>query len=72
MSKTGIIYTYTIINNATEAFRDNVPYVIAIINDGNNKTMARLERYVEGQQISVGIPVEFVDEENTVFRLLSA
>ncbi len=58
--KKGTIYSFTTIYQATQAFEQNVPYVVAIIElEQNVKITAQLTD-IHGVQIEIGMPVEMV------------
>lgn len=68
------IYTYSVITSAAEAFKDKVPYLIALVEkDDGSHVLSRIEGYTEGREIKVGMPVEFVSDDehgNPLFRLV--
>ncbi len=59
MNKRGKIYTYTVINVASEEFVDQVPYAVAVVDDGENKFFTRIENYRADREIKIGMEVEF-------------
>ena len=64
MDNKGTIYTYSVIYTASEDFKDQTPYVIALIDSNDGRSLSRLENYT-GQEISIGQEVEFsrIDEK---------
>ncbi len=66
------IYTYTVIRSAAESFKNETPYVIAIIEEGKKKILARIEGLNERTEIGIGMEVDFVKNDergNPVYRL---
>lgn len=69
--ETGVVYTYTVIRSTSEAFKDKTPYVMAVIDRGDSKVLARIEGYKEGQEIAIGMKVPFVKNDeagNPIYR----
>ncbi len=70
----GKIYTYTIVYSAAEAFKDEVPYALALVDeDGGERRLARIQGYREGVKIDIGMPVESAEQDrynNLTYRLL--
>ncbi|MHC1760763.1 MAG: Zn-ribbon domain-containing OB-fold protein [Negativicutes bacterium] len=67
----GTIYTYTVIHNTSEAFKEKTPYVMSVIDRGEDKVLARIENYTETQKISIGmkVPLWKNDEQgNPIYR----
>lgn len=62
--KKGKIYTYSIVYSASESFSDKTPYIVAIIEDGNNKFLSRIDGYNEQMDVAVGKEVEILATEN--------
>ncbi len=65
-----IIHTYTVIHSAAESFKNETPYIIALVEDGGRKILARLEDKIP---VGIGMEVEFVklDQRGTpVYRLV--
>ncbi|KOA18276.1 hypothetical protein CLHOM_31730 [Clostridium homopropionicum DSM 5847] len=67
MNKKGEIFTYTIINVASEEFQDKVPYMVAVVKQGENKIFTRIDNYEEGKEVKIGMEVEFsrIDENGS-------
>ncbi|MFZ3101741.1 MAG: OB-fold domain-containing protein [Desulfitobacteriaceae bacterium] len=53
------IYTYSIVYSAAEAFKDNVPYVVAVLDDGQQKFVTRVENYQDSREVKIGMEVVF-------------
>jgi uncharacterized OB-fold protein len=75
MNETSSIYSYTVINSTTEAFKDQTPYLVAIVTraDGS-RVAARVEGYTPDKQIHIGETVERAGTDasgNEFFRLRS-
>lgn len=69
--ETGVIYTYTVIRSTSEAFKDKTPYVMAVIDKGDSKVLARIEGYNEDRAISIGMVVPFWKNDesgNPIYR----
>ncbi|MFZ5644736.1 MAG: Zn-ribbon domain-containing OB-fold protein [Bacillota bacterium] len=54
------IYTYTIIYTATEDFKDKTPYVVAVVEDNNQRFFTFVEGYDQNIEVTIGMEVEFV------------
>jgi uncharacterized OB-fold protein len=70
VSGTGTVYTHTTIRVAPAAYRDQAPYIIGIIELGDNlRVTARIEAE-DGEKPEIGDPVSFarVDENGYWFR----
>ncbi|SES87456.1 Zn-ribbon domain-containing OB-fold protein [Anaerobranca gottschalkii] len=73
MSNKGRLYTYTIVNVPTEKFKGQTPYLIGIVEEGENRVLSKIEGYEEGKNINIGDEVDFVyfDEYgNKVYKLV--
>lgn len=71
--ETGVIYAYTVIRSTSEAFKDKTPYVMAVVDRGDDKVLARVEGYQEGQAISIGMKVPFWKNDeagNPIYRFV--
>ena len=65
MERRGNIYTYSVVRCGTEAFREMIPYVLAVIEEKNKKWMARIEGYSDKTDIKIGMAVTYLkDDEN--------
>lgn len=73
MSRRGTLFTYSIVHSATESFKDQTPYVVALVEEAQQIRLARVEGYAEDIQIKIGMEVEYlaVDEKNNpMYRFL--
>lgn len=59
MDKKAVVYTYSVIFSASEDFKDMTPFALAIVDDGEEKFLTRLEGYESGKEIKVGMEVAF-------------
>jgi len=57
----GTIYSYSIVYSAAEAFKNKVPYVVAVIEDTQGRRLARIEGYTEKTQVAIGMEVNFLE-----------
>jgi len=57
----GTIYSYSIVFSAAEAFKNKVPYVVAVIEDTQGRRLARIEGYTEKTQVAIGMEVNFLE-----------
>ena len=64
MQRCGTLVTYTVVHSGTEAFKDRTPYVVALVEEDRQLRLARVEGYVEGSELGVGVEVEFMAEES--------
>lgn len=46
MNEKGKIYTYSIIYSATEAFKDRVPYVVAVVENSIGRRLVRIDQNI--------------------------
>lgn len=60
MARRGTIYTYSVVRSGTAEFKDETPYVLAVVEENERKSMARIEGYTEKTAISIGMEVEFL------------
>lgn len=51
------IYSYSIVYSTADAFKDKAPYVIAILDDGQQKFVTRVENYHECREVKIGMEV---------------
>lgn len=72
MARKGRIYTYTIIHNAAEAFKEKTPYVVALIEENGKRTAARVEGYDGKQVILIGMEVELsrMESGHAVYKFI--
>ncbi|KAB3532146.1 OB-fold domain-containing protein [Alkaliphilus pronyensis] len=74
MNKKATIYTYSIIYTASEDFKDQTPYVIAIVEDKDSRVLSRIEGYEENKEIHIGMEVELfkTDESgNPIYKFIN-
>lgn len=73
MSETAEIYTWTVINSSTEAFKGRVPYLAAIVSKPDGTRVAALvDGWSVGMPVDIGAPVVLAGEDalgNPVYRL---
>lgn len=73
MSETAEIYTWTVINSSTEAFKAKIPYLAAIVAKPDGTRVAALvDGWSQGVPIDIGTPVTHVGEDalgNPIYRL---
>ncbi|MDE5414921.1 Zn-ribbon domain-containing OB-fold protein [Alkalihalobacterium chitinilyticum] len=75
MSERAKIYTYSVIHVASVEFSEKVPYVVAVIEDGNRKLLTRVEGYSQDQQIEIGMEVVYKTEDENgkpIYELINA
>ena len=73
MNRRGTIFTYSVVHSGTEAFKDKIPYIVAIVKEDQQKRIARIEGYTEKTEINIGMEVEFLTEDekgNALYRFL--
>lgn len=73
MSRRGTVETYTVVHSGSEAFKDQTPYVLAVVNDNESKRLALIEGYTEKTDIRIGMEVKVVAEDgtgNTVYAFI--
>ena len=73
MRRRGTLFTYAIVHSGTEAFNDRTPYVVALVEEDRQLRLARVEGYMQGREIGIGMEVEFMTEEaggNPIYRFL--
>jgi len=51
------------VHSTTEAFQGKIPYVLAVVEENQQKLMARVEGYTEKTDITVGMEVRFLEED---------
>lgn len=66
MKNKGVIYTYSIVNSASEQFSKKVPYVVVIVDTGDRKFLSRIDNYDQSMDIKIGREVELLEPENGV------
>ena len=67
------IYSYTVIHVGSVEFHDKVPYLIAVAENDQNRFLTKVEGYSEGQDIQIGMEVEFLryDEKGKSIYILA-
>jgi uncharacterized OB-fold protein len=60
----GKIFTYSVVNSASEKFADKIPYALAIIEEGDKKFLTRLNNYKAETPLEIGMEVEILPTEN--------
>jgi uncharacterized OB-fold protein len=59
----GSVYTETVVHSAPAAFAAEAPYQIAII---ELESGGRLTVRIDGDRVSIGDPVEFIEYRNNI------
>lgn len=62
MRRRGTLITYSIVHSGMGAFRDQTPYVVALVEEDRQIRLARVEGYMDRQELVVGMDVEFMAE----------
>jgi len=73
MSRRGTVETYTVVHSGSEAFKDQTPYLLAVVKEDGRKRLALIEGYTESTEIRIGMEVEIVTGEgkgNSVYRFI--
>ena len=73
MNRRGTIFSYSVVHSGTEAFKDKIPYIVAIVKEDQQKRIARVEGYTEKTEINIGMEVEFLAEDekgNAIYRFI--
>lgn len=69
MARRGILYSYSIVHSGTAAFKDQTPYVLGIVERDQRKSIARIEGYHDKIEVSIGMEVEsLAEDENGTAR----
>jgi hypothetical protein len=63
MAEKGTIYTYTVIHSAAEDFKNQVPYVVAVIEEDGQRITARIQGYEASIPLRIGMEVERTGED---------
>ncbi len=58
MYRDGKIYSFTVIHTAAEKFQHLVPYVIAIVDDGDGRFLVRIEQF-DTKKLAVDAAIKF-------------
>lgn len=62
--RTGVVYTETVVHAAPEQFTADAPYQLAIVSlDEGGRITARI---APGERVTIGDPVEFLEDRNGV------
>ncbi|MFT9497557.1 Zn-ribbon domain-containing OB-fold protein [Anaerosolibacter sp.] len=69
MTSRGTIYTYSIIYSASQAFKDQTPFVIAVVEDEGSRILTRIEGYEKDRPISIGMEVELSRIDDNGYKL---
>jgi uncharacterized OB-fold protein len=58
MTEHGEVYTFSVVNSTTEAFKERAPYIVAVVirSDGT-RVVTLLEGYSPDKTIQIGAPV---------------
>ena len=64
MKNTAKIYTYSIIYSPSEEFKDKVPYVVAVLEKGNERFSSLIEGYRDGMEVRIGMPVTYCKDDD--------
>jgi uncharacterized OB-fold protein len=59
----GVVYTETVVFAPPEQFVADAPYQLAIISLDNGK---RLTARIDGERVTIGDPVNFVEDRNGI------
>lgn len=65
MSKKAKIYSYSVIHVGSVEFYEKAPYLIAVVEDDQNRFLTQIEGYLEGQDIQIGMEVEFLRNDES-------
>jgi uncharacterized OB-fold protein len=63
MKRRGTIFTYSVVHSGTEAFKNKIPYIVAIVEENQRKRMARIEGYTEKTAVTIGMEVTFLADD---------
>ncbi len=61
--KNGVVYTETVVHAAPEQFVAEAPYQLAIV---SLEEGGRLTARIDGGRVTIGDPVEFVEDRNGI------
>lgn len=73
MSRRGTIFTYSIVHSATDDFKDQTPYVVALVEEKQQIRLARIEGYSEEMRLEIGMEVEYLAADgmnNPIYRFV--
>jgi uncharacterized OB-fold protein len=74
MTRIGKVYSYTIVYSAAEAFKNQTPYAIAIVDEAEKRVVSMIEGYDANRTMKIGMDVEFAHEDahgNPVYKFPS-
>jgi len=63
MSRRGTLFTYSVVHSGMNAFKDQTPYVVALVEEDRQIRLARVEGYTDREELAVGMDVEFMAED---------
>lgn len=64
MHRKATLFSFTVVHSGTEAFKDRIPYVVALVEEGRQLCLARIVGYSEGRDIRIGTEVQFSGEDS--------
>lgn len=73
MSRRGTVETYTVVHSGSEAFKDQTPYLLAVVKEDERQRLALIEGYTEKTEVRIGMEVEVATEDgkgNTIYRFI--
>lgn len=66
MKRRGTIFTYSVIHSSMVSFKDQTPYVVALVEENRGIRLARIKGYTNQIKIKIGMSVIFLeDDENS-------
>lgn len=63
MERSGTLYSYTVVRCGTEAFHELAPYVLAVVEEKSKRRMARIDGYTDKTDITIGMEVTFLEND---------
>jgi uncharacterized OB-fold protein len=63
MCRRGTLFTYSVVHSGMDAFKDQTPYVVALVKEGQQIRLARVEGYTDRHELVVGMDVDFMAED---------
>ena len=76
MTETGVIYTYTIVRSAAEAFKHRTPYLVAVVTRPDGSRVASLvQGWTENAPVQIGSAVELAGSDalgNPIHRIAAS
>lgn len=73
MKRRGTVYTYSVVHAGTEVFKDETPYVIAIVEENGRRIITRIEGYTEQTEIKIGMEVAYMTDDkegNAIYKFI--